>query len=337
MPIAPPTTTMDTMRERFTTPQPRRAATSRLNDIREHMKRDIGLALFPALAHDVDIYAAIWALLRETMLAGPGTRVDKEIVAAAVSVANRCAYCVAAHTTFLHAAGQHDIADDLWNDQPPRDPSHAALVDWGGNTRRPTPNPAPFDDDHAPGIIGTAVTFHFVNRMISALMDDDLLPAGLQRSRTVRRLTGTALGSITRRTHEPGTSIRHLGPARAPHAPSWTGNGPIHEAYRALAAATRADDLLSPTARHLIHRAVTDLAGQHPPPGAPTDRTLAELPADERPGAEIALLAATAGNRITQDHIAQWRHGHDDADLVRLVAGGVMISVAPIATTLDFA
>ncbi|TQL74631.1 AhpD family alkylhydroperoxidase [Stackebrandtia endophytica] len=325
---------MDTMKERFTTPLSRRAMSPRLHAIRDHMRHDIGLALFPALAHHLDIYAAIWALLRESMIAGPGTRVDKEIVAAAVSMANRCSYCIAAHTTFLHAVSRHDVADAIWNDEPPRDRHHADLIRWAKDSARHA-TPPPFTLDDAPGIIGTAVTFHFVNRMVSSLMDENLLPGGLQRSRTVRRVAGGALGSTAKRHHQPGTAISHLGPARSPLAPAWSGTGPISEAYRALSAATRADDLLSPQAHQLIRGTVADLAGTRPSQGDWAEPILADLAPQERTAARIALLTATTGHHLTDDHIRQWRNGHTDADLVRLAATGAMVTVEPIAAALS--
>ncbi|NUP83685.1 MAG: carboxymuconolactone decarboxylase family protein [Nonomuraea sp.] len=106
---------------------------------------------------------------------GPGTRTGREVVALGVSLANRCPFCVAAHTTLLHATGDHRLAETVAAGGVPGDPELAALLSWAKNARVPAPFPAPL----APAYVGTVPAFHFVNRVAAwrtpATTDEDLV------------------------------------------------------------------------------------------------------------------------------------------------------------------
>lgn len=310
---------------------PRKTANPRLVATYDQMSDDIGLVLLPGIAHHIDIYIATWSLIRESLLAGQATRTDKEIVCAAVSVANRCPYCVAAHTTFLHATGDHAVSDAIWHNQTPTDPYHAALVDWAKATAT-TAIPAPFPAHHAPEFHGSALAFHVVNRLASVLLADNLLPANMQKSRMVRRLAGATLSSVARRVAEPGDSLALLH-TTDPTGPDWAAGTPIATAYAALRHAASAQGLLDPDTRHRVESTVDNLLGSTPSlVDTWVDEALTDIPAHDLAGARIALLSAIAPYRVADSHIDHWRQDHHhDADLVRLTAYGAMIATDRIA------
>ncbi|MFC7715255.1 carboxymuconolactone decarboxylase family protein [Nonomuraea recticatena] len=109
----------------------------------------------------------------ESLLAGPSRRTDKEVIALGVSVANRCPFCVDAHTVFLHAMGEHALGEAIARGERPAGPRHALLLDWA---RRERAADLPVDQ------VGTALACHFVNRMVSALVGENLLPGGMDSS-----------------------------------------------------------------------------------------------------------------------------------------------------------
>lgn len=175
---------------RHVVPVPRRSATGRVAEVYAQSTADFGQAAFMMLSPAPELHAAAWAMLRESELAGLARRTDKEVVAVAVSQANRCRFCVDAHTILIHALGEHQLAEDLLNDRVPTNPHHAALATWAKATR--TLDPAhlaapPFQPELAAEYIGTALSTHFINRMFSTLTDEQLLPGNLQRARSVRR------------------------------------------------------------------------------------------------------------------------------------------------------
>ena len=75
----------------------------------------------------------------------------------------------------LHATGDHRVAERVLRGEQPEDPRAGAAARLGRATRTPrAPElvPPPFPRAHAPAHIGTALTFHFVNRVVSSLITE---------------------------------------------------------------------------------------------------------------------------------------------------------------------
>ncbi|MER5643730.1 carboxymuconolactone decarboxylase family protein [Streptosporangium sp. NPDC002524] len=385
------------------TPVTPEAATGRIAGVYGQAATDFGLARMPVLmtlSPAPDLLAATWALLRESLVAGPASRTGREVVALGVSVANRCPYCVAAHTTLLHATGDHRLAEDIARGGTPADPGHAALLRWATATRTTSatsatgtasttdatstadargtvdatdatdatgtagaagaasttdaanaayatdttdttdttrPLTAPFPAEHTAEYVGTALTFHFVNRVASSLLTDSMLPGRLQDSRLVRNLGGRVLARTVRRRFPAGESLPLLaGPVTTPE-PAWAGGTPVGTAFAALReAAGTGRALLGERARATVLEAVRGWDGEHPAMGGGwLDGPLAGLPGADRPGARLALLAALAPYRVTDADVAAWRVTHpDDADLVRLLAYGAITAVEGVEASI---
>lgn len=328
-------------RFRYVTPVPVKAATGRVAEVYAQQAAGFGLRRMPVfmtLSPAPDLQAATWALVRESLLAGHASRVGKEVVAAEVSRANRCPYCVAAHTALLHATGAHRLAEAVLRGETPGDPGHAALVAWAGATRGRQVPAAPFPPEHAAEYLGTALAFHFINRVASALLTEDVLPGGAQRLRAVRVLAGWAVARATRRPVRPGEGLRVLAGLPAAREPRWAAGTPIGVAYATLrAAADAGGELLGDAARAAVRDAVAGWDGEHPPLGdAWLGDALAGVPAADRPAARLALLAACAPYRVGDADVRAWRAGHpSDADLVRLVAFGAITAVERFETAIQ--
>ncbi|WP_440104472.1 carboxymuconolactone decarboxylase family protein [Streptosporangium sp. H16] len=331
---------------RYVTPVTPEAATGRIADVYGQAATDFGLARMPVLmtlSPAPDLLTATWALLRESLVAGPASRTGREVVALGVSVANRCPYCVAAHTTLLHATGDHELAEVIARSGTPADPGHAALLGWATATRTAgtagtaRPPVAPFPAEHTAEYVGTALTFHFVNRIASALLTDSMLPGRLQDSRLVRSLGGRVLARTVRRRRPAGESLPLLaGPVTTPE-PAWAAGTPVGTAFAALREAAGAGRaLLGERARAAVLETVGGWDGEHPAMGGGwLDGPLADLPGADRPGARLALLAALAPYRVTDADVAAWRAGHpDDADLVRLLAYGAITAVEGVEASI---
>ncbi|MCF2131797.1 carboxymuconolactone decarboxylase family protein [Strepomyces sp. STD 3.1] len=316
-----------TTRFRHTAPPPPKAATGRVAEVYAQLARDFGIAeppTFVALSSAPALLAAAWALMRESLIAGPGDRTGKEIAALGVSAANKCPYCVDAHTVLLHATGDHALAERLARGAEPEDERHARVLDWARRSREPEAvrEPYPFPREEAPGYLGTVLAFHFINRVVSSLVTENLLPADVQRLRPVRSLAGRSLSRTVRRDAAPGAALNLLddpGPG-----PQWAAGTPVGPAYAALrTAALSGAGLLDTDDQALVRRTVDAWGGAHPPlvPDPFPDRRT-------RPGARLALLAACAPYRITDADVAAWRGPeHTDHCLVHLVAYGAFAAV----------
>src|SRR5690242_3829171 len=217
---------IELMAYRFFTPAPPKTATGRTAEVYGQLRTEFlgPVPTFQALSAVPEIMAATWALMREALLAGNASRVERELVASAVSRANRCRFCVDAHVMLLHALGEHDLAEVIARGETPAQPRHAELVGWAEASRSPAA--ATWTSPYGPELTGTLLAFHFINRIVSALLNPDLLPGGLQRSSVVRSVGGRLYGKTAREPREPGRSLPLLDAATSGH--------PVNVAYAAL-------------------------------------------------------------------------------------------------------
>ncbi|NUT42020.1 MAG: carboxymuconolactone decarboxylase family protein [Thermoactinospora sp.] len=278
---------------RHITPVEPRDATGLVAEIYSQQARDMGMTrlrpLMP-LSHAPDLMAAAWALLRESLVAGTVSRTERELVAIGVSERNRCPFCFDAHTMLLHATGQHRLAEAIARGERPADPRQAALLDGRG-----------LDE---PELMGTALAFHFVNRMVSTLHSPDVLPGGVQRWRAVRSLAGRAFASTVRRVAPPGDSLKLL--TVRPDPPAWAEDSPVGTAYAALCRLAGDGDVPG----------LDTWDGGHPP--------LTHRWPDE-PVARLRAKVALAPYRITDDDLDSCGLGPEE--LVRVIASGAVAAM----------
>ncbi|MGW5863035.1 carboxymuconolactone decarboxylase family protein [Streptomyces sp. NPDC055239] len=328
---------------RYTDPVLPKSATGRTADAYAQMADDFGIAEpapLVALSPAPELFTATWALLRESLLVGGDgafgsggtTRTGRELVALGVSLANRCPFCVSAHTVMLHATGDHRVAERVLRGEQPEDPDQARLLAWARATRTPQAPELvqpPFPRAHAPAHIGTALSFHFINRVASSLITEDMLPCNAQRFRAVRSLGGRTLQKAVRRTVAPGDALSLLDDPQP--GPAWAAGTPIGSAYAALrAAATSGAGLLDEADQTLVRATLAAWDGAHPPLSwdALPDRA-------SRPGARLALLAALAPYRITDEDVAAWKKPpFSDHCLTHLIAYGAFAAVDRIESAL---
>ena len=169
-------------------PQPREGSLS--GKVYAQMRRDFGLLAEPLTLHAAvpELLAGAWSVLRETLVVGSVPRERKERVALEISRLNRCPYCIDAHSIMLAASRRAGSRRDA-TDESVADP----LAEWARATRTPgAPILAspPFTGDEAPEIIGTALCFHYINRMVQVVLGETPLPLrGRWFKGTVQRLS----------------------------------------------------------------------------------------------------------------------------------------------------
>ena len=80
-----------------------------LEEIKAARKTDVVNDFWRALAHDPALLRATWDRLKTVM--GPGGALDpltKELIYVAVSITNKCEYCIHSHTAAARAKGMTD-------------------------------------------------------------------------------------------------------------------------------------------------------------------------------------------------------------------------------------
>ena len=193
------------------------------------IKKEFGALVEPFTLHSPspELLAGAWSACRESLLVGNVRRDVKEAVAATVSRTNRCPYCVDAHTIMLNATSAHNSADAIIHqrDDQIRDPVVRSIVKWAAATRSPGAEvllSPPFSQKDAPEIIGTAVFFHYVNRMANVLLSETPLPSNHPLLKGVfKRIGGWFFSRAIHRSKPLGASLELLPESELPADLAW--------------------------------------------------------------------------------------------------------------------
>ncbi|GAA0975660.1 carboxymuconolactone decarboxylase family protein [Acrocarpospora macrocephala] len=283
---------------RHVTPVPPGAARGLVADVYAQVERDFGMLAPPVALHSAapEVMAGVWMLLRESLLAqGLVSRAAKELVATEVSRANACPYCVDVHGATLRGLG----------------------------------GPAPAMPEPGPEVIGTRLTFHYLNRMVNVFLGESPLPPavpGAVRGGALRVL-GSMMGSSARRSRPPGDSLGLLPDAPLPADLHWAEGNPYvaGAVARATAAVSQAGERSVPEpVRELVTAEVAKWDGTPPGPSrAWCEDAVAALAPAHRPTGRLALLTAMASY---QAGTAVGDVQADDRGLLEITAWASMVA-----------
>lgn len=293
------------------------------------------------------ILAGAWSVFHESVVVGDVPRPVKEAIATAVSKANECPFCVDAHGLSVEVGAGRDVADaiqrgdwDAITDATIRDAAR-----WAAATRDPTAdvvrNP-PFTRAQAPEYVGTALTFHYVNRMVNVFCEDSPfpIPDALERfDGLVRRVAGPRMRSAIHRTGEPGGSLDLVPTAEPGAAVEWAeSNHPVARAFAGFAttAEERVGERFSSAALDVVRRRIDRWDGDDPDMGGEELSVQGEsLSEAEQVTAELALTTALASYRVDDDLVERFQsHYPGDEPLVELTCWASLTSALRIGTWL---
>ncbi len=198
------------------------------------IKKEFGALVEPFTLHSPSpgLLAGAWSACRESLLVGSVRRDVKEAVAATVSRINQCPYCVDAHTIMLNATSARNSADAIIHQQDDqiRDATVRSIVKWAAATRSPGAEvllSPPFSQKDAPEIIGTAVFFHYVNRMASVLLSKTPLPYNHPLLKGFfKRMAGWFFSRAIHRSKPLGASLELLPESELPTDLAWAKRSP---------------------------------------------------------------------------------------------------------------
>jgi AhpD family alkylhydroperoxidase len=314
-------------------PVPSTAASGLVARVYEQARRDFALAP-PILVHSPipDLLAGMWCVLRETLVAGALPRPVKEATAAAISRLGRCPYCVDAHTLMLTAAGRGSSARAIaaGRDEAVQDEETRQALAWAAANRSPgAPGLAqPPYPGHAAEMIGTALAFHYINRVAHVFLPDSFfsLPPGTGWANgLVKGLVARVVAGKVKRRYSPGDSLALLPDVSLPADLPWArSDSAIAGAYARFATSVDAAgrDALSEGVRDLVLSRLAAWVGADPGLGnAWLEEALAELPDEDRAAGRLALLIAFASYRVDGPTVAAYRVRYpEDRHLVGAVA-----------------
>jgi AhpD family alkylhydroperoxidase len=270
----------------------------------------------PVTIHSADpeLMAGLWHATRETYVVGAGRRAKREAVAAAVSKLNACPYCVTVHAGLFAAAG-HDARALERSDELP--PDIAAAHTWAmaslspGSAALRAPGIAAAE---IPQIFGTAIVYHYINRIVSVfLVDTPVALPGMNSGigRAIMHGSFALLGkSMIARDPEPGQCVIQREAALPPEF-AWAASNPAvgrSLAHLAWAVENGGREAIPEAVRNMVERHLACWHGETAPMSrAWIEDLVAPLGEYHKPAARLALLAARAAYQVDDDLIAQFR------------------------------
>ncbi|MEH1101390.1 carboxymuconolactone decarboxylase family protein [Micromonospora sp. CPCC 205561] len=318
----------------YVSPVSPEAARGLVQAVYAQVAQEMRLVVPPALLHSPspEVLAAYWMFMREPLL--PTENVDratKEAVAAAVSVANICPYCVDMHSVGLYELSSEDDAEAIVADRIAEvgDRRIREAAEWGRTAHQPPASGAvlPFPEADRPELVGVVVGFHYVARMVNVFLSNFLLPPGLapRARRRLKRGLGWVLQGTLREAREPGRSVELLPPAPLPPEAGWAaGSRHLGAAMaRAYAAFDAAGERAVPASvRELVEERLDGWRGEETGLSRQwCERLVARLPEADRAVGRLALLSAFASYQVDEEVVAEFRrHRRADAALVDAVA-----------------
>jgi AhpD family alkylhydroperoxidase len=212
-----------------------------VSDVYKQIKRDFGALVDPFIVHSVSpaLLAAVWGACRESELVGVVPREIKETVAVTISKTNQVPFCVDAHVVMLHALKAHDVADALVHDREERLPEQSRKVfEWSRATAHPPVVDSPLPEQETAEMIGTAVFFHYMNRVATVLLDETPLPSSRKSLKgLLSRVAGWYFSFAARRPKMVGDSLAFLPDAELPADMAWASHSaPLAGAWARFAA-----------------------------------------------------------------------------------------------------
>lgn len=305
---------------RFVRPVPVQTAGPLAVAVASAVEREVKLLVPPLLAHTPapQLLAACWVLIRETVFAtGATERRVKEAAAAVVSQANSCPYCVEMHALGVRGLGSVADADAISanNLDEVGDEELRQILIWVRDLHRADAVPVPpaLTPEQRAELLGVAVAFHYLTRMVNIFLPNYLLPPALRGGtrRMVKNRVAGLLGPMLRRPCTPGECLALLPDADPQPDAAWASASP-----HIAAAIARASDtvdragaaVLSPAVRDLLQSRLAEWDGE--PLGASRDwlapATAGLSPAD-RPAARLVLLTAFASYQVIANDADEFR------------------------------
>jgi hypothetical protein len=209
------------------------------------------------------------------------------------------------------------------------------LAQWARGTGRPQPD-LPVPAGNFPELAGVAVTFHYLNRMVSVFLPPSPLPPRLpavMAGAFMRVLASAMLSS----SPAAGAALDLLPEAPLPTEFSWAVGEPRVAASLARAVAAIEGDgnrAVSPRVREFVLDRLDGWDGQPPGPSrAWADAAVAGLAAADRRAGRLALLTALAAYQVCPSDVYDLGPGNDEA-LIGLASWASMAAARKIAAWL---
>jgi AhpD family alkylhydroperoxidase len=291
-----------------------------VSDVYSQVKRDFGKIVEPIALHSIlpELLVSNWSALRETNIVEDRVeRHTKDAIATAVSKINRCPWCVDAHTIMLDGLKSKKAARAIENQDLNliENARLRSIVEWALANRSPDAeiiNNPPFTIDEAPEIIGTAVYYHYINRMISVLAGKSPLPVEVSFLKGFMKAVAVLMFSTALKRHkEPGKSLKFIGDTDPDKDLFWASKN--HRITLAFSSHKKVVEKLASKyiplkAQDIVIKTLEDWVGEDPGISRSwVDRYTKNLDVSLRPIIRLSLLAAISPYQIDDTIIDSYR------------------------------
>ena len=289
-------------------------ASGQVKTIYAELKKEMGDVVEPISLHAPlpDLLKGIWGILRETVLVEQEmSRKNKECVGAAVSSSNECPYCVDAHTIMIIGLKDKIAAKAIVNKDLSliSDDELKKLIDWSFNTRffnLQMIKEAPFDAMQAPEVIGTAVFFHYLNRMVTIFLGPTILPMNISfLKEPMKKMAAAMFSKVLATKKEAGTLDYVEKISTSGRDFSWAStNERVEKVFQYFDSVTDkcADEYIPKETRDFINEEMQKWDGANLKSTKELDELLTKIPEGNRPMAKILYLICLSPHRIQPSH-----------------------------------
>jgi AhpD family alkylhydroperoxidase len=312
------------------------------------VERDFGRVVEPFQLHSPlpKLLAGVWMVCRETEVVGIVPRATKEVVAATVSQLNNCPYCVDAHTIMLSAMGQGKTANAISKARY-EDISEEKLfmiVEWALATTSPRSElirRAPFSKQEMPEIIGTAVFYHYMNRMANVLLSETPLPISRGWLKgPMKSIASQTFTNAINRAKTVGDSLNFLPKTDLPNDLRWAKTSAnVAYAYACFAEAVEeaGEQTLEAEVRAHVLEELSQWTGKASELSlAWSEDAISHFDEAKQSAARLAVLTALAPDRIEAEDVFSFRkHFPEDTKLVGALAWASFSAARKIGTWLQ--
>jgi len=206
-------------------------ASGEVKDVYDQLKKEMGDVVEPISLHALipDLLSVNWGVLREALVVDDKVkRKYKEAVASAISSLNDCPYCVDAHTIMMIGLNDKQTAKaiDRQDLSLVQDPKSKALLEWAYNTKyfhSDNIQSPPFSSAEAPEIIGTAVFFHYLNRMVTVFLGETILPFNIGFLKgLMKKMAAMMFSKVLNKEKSPNKSFKNVDMAKHGNPYYWS-------------------------------------------------------------------------------------------------------------------
>jgi AhpD family alkylhydroperoxidase len=311
-------------------------------DVMEQMDADFVVGP-PLTVHlpNPELLAGVWSLCRECLAAGHGTRQVGDLVAGVISRLNSCPYCFVIHTSMLHSFDAPELAEALQQGREVANVEMQRVANWAAATLNPdaailrTP---PFPRAAAPLVIGTAICFHYLNRMVNVFLDPLPLSGAGWIGGPISRMSGRIMRArLSQQQVVPGRFLNEAPDVPLPNGFHWAEPDRNISAgvRRFVAAAEEAGrESVDPRVRERVRETIVAWRGENPGIGRGwVEKEVAQLDEGRRPAARLALLTAMASYQVDEGIVEPFRRQYPrDRDLINLTSWASYTAVCRIAS-----